>query len=86
MPENGTVCYTSQDILDLVECLLSLAIIQVLGKHRALQGLDIPMGFSASVILLNVYMFKLEYLFVEKLVLENPKLAAQPHELSRCVG
>jgi hypothetical protein len=84
LPENGTVCYTSQDILDLVECLLSLAIIQV-GKHRALQGLGIPMGFSASVILLNMYMFKPEYLFVEKLVLENPELAAQTHELFRYV-
>ena len=64
--------------------MLSLAIIQV-GKHRALQGLGIPMGFSASVILLNMYMFKPEYLFVEKLVLENPELAAQTHELFRYV-
>ena len=29
LPEEGTLKYTSSDILDLVECLLSLAIIQV---------------------------------------------------------
>jgi len=76
--------YTSSDILDLVECLLSLAIIQV-GKHRALQGLGIPMGFSASVILLNMYMFKSEFLFVEKLVSEHNVLAVHTKELFRYV-
>ena len=84
VPEEGTIRYTRKDILDLVECLLNLAIIQV-GNHRALQGLGIPMGFSASVILLNMYMFKSEFLFVKKLVSEHQVLAVQTKELFRYV-
>jgi hypothetical protein len=65
-----------------VESLLSLAIIQV-GNHRAQQGVGIPMGFGASVILLNMYMFKPEFLFVEKLVSEHNTLAVHTKELFR---
>ena len=72
--------YSNSDILDLVECLLSLAIIQV-GNRRALQGLGIPMGFSASVTLLSMYMFKSDFLFVEKLVSRNNVLAVHTKEL-----
>ena len=82
--DKDTLQYTSNDILALVECLLSLAIIQV-GNHRALQGIGIPMGFSASVILLNMYMFKSEFLFVEKLVSEHNVLAVHTKELFRYV-
>jgi hypothetical protein len=84
LPEEGHLKYTSSDILDLVESLLSLAIIQV-GNHRALQGIGIPMGFSASVILLNMYMFKSEFLFVEKLVSNHNVLAVHTKELFRYV-
>ena len=59
------------------ECLEHLG--HGVGSATMLQGLDIPTGFSASVILLNMYMFKPEFLFVEKLVLEHPELAAQTH-------
>ena len=82
--EQGTLKYTSSDILDPVECLLSLAIIQV-GNHRALQGSGIPMGLRASVILLNVHMSKSEFLFVEKLVPEHNILAVHTNELFRYV-
>ena len=84
VPEEGTLQYSGNDVLDLVESLLSLAIIQV-GNHRALQGVGIPMGFSASVILLNMYMFKPEFLFVEKLVSEHNTLAVHTKELFRYV-
>ena len=43
------------------------------------------MGFSASVILLNIYMFKSEFLFVEKLVSEHNALAVHTKELFRYV-
>ena len=43
------------------------------------------MGFSASVILLNMYMFKSEFLFVEKLVSEHNVLAVHTKELFRYV-
>ena len=82
--EQGTLKYTSNDILDLVECLLSLAIIQP-GDHIALQVLGIPVAFSASFILLNMYMFKFEFLFVEKLVSEHNILAVHTKELFRYV-
>ena len=84
MPDNDTLQYTSNDILGLVEFLLSLAIVQV-GNHIALQGIGIPMGFSASVILLNMYMFKSECLIVQKLVSKHNVLAAHTNELFRCV-
>ena len=41
------------------------------------------MGFSASVILINMYMFKSEFLFVEKLVTEHSVLAVHTKELFR---
>ena len=49
LPEEGTLKYTSSDSLDLVECLLSLAIIQVV-NHRALQGLGIPHLSVTSIV------------------------------------
>ena len=80
--EQGTLKYTSSDILDPVECLLSLAIIQA-GNHRALQDLGIPMGFSALVVLLNMYMLKSEFMLFEKLVSEHNVLAVHTKELFR---
>jgi hypothetical protein len=76
--------YSALDILDMLRHLLSMATIAV-GDTWARQHVGIPMGYSSSVCLLNIYMFKPEYLFVQRVSAIAPMLLPHTRELYRYV-
>ena len=78
------VQYSASDVINLVKTMIQMTYITV-GLTAALQHLGIPMGYSASVILLNIYAFKPEYLFTWRLVRMQPELAHNTLELYRYV-
>jgi hypothetical protein len=58
--------YSKSDILTLCEVILDMAVSTV-GNSAARQTKGIPMGFSVSVVLLNIYMFTYEFEFVQRM-------------------
>jgi hypothetical protein len=78
------VQYGKTEIIDLVKTLLSMTYITV-GDYAAQQHVGIPMGLSASVILLNIYAFVPEFLFVWRLLRLCPELAPNTKEIFRYV-
>ena len=76
--------YDQNSILLLMEAVLDSAVITV-GQSAAKQTMGIPMGFSVSVILLNIYMFTYEYEFVVRLNQHAPELNRHTRELYRYV-
>jgi hypothetical protein len=55
------------------------------GSESRRQGLGLPMGFSSSGILLNIYLFVFEYKFVLRLKRLRPDLLHLTHELFRYI-
>ena len=76
--------YDRHSVLNLLQAVLNSAIITV-GDSAAQQTLGIPMGFSVSVILLNIYMFTYEFEFVKRLMQNAPELAVHTREIYRYV-
>lgn len=79
-----SIYYTSDDVIELVKTLTQMTYITV-GTTAAKQLMGIPMGFSASVILLNIYAFMPEYLFTWRLIRLQPALAKCTLEFYRYV-
>ena len=78
------IFYDSNDVIELVKTLIQMTYITV-GTTAAKQLKGIPMGFSASVILLNIYAFMPEYLFTWRLIRLQPALAKNTLEFYRYV-
>lgn len=70
--------------MELLMAILDLAIVSV-GSSAAKQAIGIPMGFSVSVILLNIYMFTYEFEFVSRLITNAPHLRHHTKEFYRYV-
>jgi hypothetical protein len=78
------VTYSRKDILDMVSDLLHMTVVTV-GSEARQQELGLPMGFSSSGILLNIYLFIPEYRFVLRLARLRPDLLHVTHELFRYI-
>jgi hypothetical protein len=74
------VSYTKTSLLEMIEQTVTSTAIFV-GDYCGSQNLGIPMGSSASVILLNIYRFTYEYGFVSRIVLLQPELIDSTWEL-----
>jgi hypothetical protein len=59
--------------------------VSTVGDIAAKQTKGIPMGFSVSVILLNIYMFTYEFKFVQRMKLNAPDLLSSTFEFFRYV-
>ena len=66
----------------MVRDLLQMTVVTV-GSESRQQGLGLPMGFSSSGILLNIYLFVCEDKFVLRLARLRPDLLIVTHELFR---
>jgi hypothetical protein len=78
------IAYDADMLLTMLCDLLSMAIIAV-GDTWCRQHVGIPMGFNSSVELLNIYMFKPEYLFCWRLLRLTPELLPCTVEIFRYV-
>jgi hypothetical protein len=78
------VAYDADLLLAMLRDLLAMAIITV-GDTWRRQHVGIPMGFNSSVELLNIYMFKPEYLFCWRLLRLAPELLPCTLEIFRYV-
>ena len=76
--------YDKQSILNLLKAVTDSAILTV-GLNAAKQTQGIPMGFSSSVILLNIYMFTYEFEFTQRLADRAPELLHHTREIYRYV-
>ena len=78
------ISYDAEQVAELVAVVISLAVVTV-GDTAAQQQLGIPMGFSISVLLLNIYMFTYEFEFVSRLANHRPDLLVHTWEIFRYV-
>jgi hypothetical protein len=78
------VTYSRKDVHDMVSDLLQMTVVTV-GSEARKQDLGLPMGFSSSGILLNIYLFIPEYRFVLRLARLRPDLLHVTHELFRYI-
>jgi len=83
---HGDAChnYDRKRIMSLCEEIMDLAVVTV-GDYAARQAVGIPMGFSVSVIFLNIYMFTYEFEFTQRLCKQAPLLVKHTHEIYRYV-
>jgi hypothetical protein len=73
--EHGaTITYNRDSVRSMVNDLLHMTVVSV-GSESRQQGLGLPMGFSSSGILLNIYLFVCEYKFVLRLNRLRPRSA-----------
>jgi hypothetical protein len=78
------IAYDAALLLTMLRDLLMMAIITV-GDTWRRQHVGIPMGFNSSVQLLNIYMFKPEYMFCWRLLRLTPELLPCTLEIFRYV-
>jgi hypothetical protein len=78
------VTYSREDVFNLVSDLLRMTKVTV-GSESRQQGLGLPMGFSSSGILLNIYLFVPEFRFVLRLATLRPDLLHLTFEQFRYV-
>jgi hypothetical protein len=81
---SADLSYTREGVRDMVSDLLQMTVVTV-GSESRQQGLGLPMGFSSSGILLNIYLFVCEYKFVLRLNRLRPDLLHITHELFRYI-
>lgn len=81
---SAEVSYSRTDVINLVSDLLRMTQVTV-GSESRQQGLGLPMGFSSSGILLNIYLFVPEFRFVLRLAELRPDLLHITHEQFRYV-
>lgn len=78
------ISYDAEQVTELIAVVISLATVTV-GNTAAQQQIGIPMGFSISVLLLNIYMFTYEFEFVSRLADHRPDLLVHTWEIFRYV-
>jgi hypothetical protein len=83
-PGGAELTYSRRDVLNLVTDLLRMTIVTV-GAEQRQQEVGLPMGFSSSGILLDIYLFACEYKFVMRLARLRPNLLHLTHELFRYI-
>jgi hypothetical protein len=81
---SADVTYSRSGVLNLVSDLLHMTNVTV-GTESRQQEVGLPMGFSSSGILLNLYLFVPEYKFVLRLAELRPDLLHITHELFRYI-
>ena len=81
---SSDVTYSREDVLHMVRDLLYMTVVTV-GEESRKQDTGLPMGFSSSGILLNIYLFVYEYRFVLRLGRLRPDLLHVTHELFRYI-
>jgi hypothetical protein len=82
--DSADLSYSQVDVLEMVGDLLQMTVVTV-GSESRQQGLGLPMGFSSSGILLNIYLFVCEYKFVLRLNRLRPDLLHHTRELFRYI-
>jgi hypothetical protein len=81
---SSDVTYSRRDVWCMVRDLLYMTVVTV-GDETRKQGTGLPMGFSSSGILLNIYLFVYEYRFVLRLERLRPDLLHVTNELFRYI-
>jgi len=82
--EYADLSYDKARIIDLCKEVMNHAVVTV-GNCAAKQTVGIPMGFSVSVMFLNLFMFTYEFEFTMRLVKNSRKLAQCTNEFFRYV-
>lgn len=82
--DTGEFSYIKERVLELCLEVTKHAIVTV-GNCSSLQAVGIPMGFSVSVIFLNIYMFTYEYEFTQRMIIAAPHMIEHTKEFYRYV-